>query len=154
MFNEFFNELAYNPGPSKGGFLFFLDWANHNLNSVVSSSDATGPLGRSLIYFNCEILPIFEGVREINKSVNLLIGLLKPPTAAECASEGLSGAKTTTSSERARRKVDDHARPVLGPAGAPLRQRPRRRAQRARTGTAGRRRLRCRSARRRSATCS
>ncbi len=111
VFNEFFNELAYNPGPSKGGFLFFLDWANHNLNSVVSSSDATGPLGRSLIYFNCEILPIFEGVREINKSVNLLIGLLKPPTAAECASQGLSGSKATTASERARTK----AKAPLGP---------------------------------------
>ena len=43
MLNEFFNELAYNPGPSKGGFLFFLDWGNHNLNSVVSSADATRP---------------------------------------------------------------------------------------------------------------
>src|SRR5450759_3150952 len=32
VIDEFFNELAYNPGPGKGGFLFFLDWANHNLN--------------------------------------------------------------------------------------------------------------------------
>ncbi len=30
------------PGPSKGGFLFFLDWGNHDLNSVVSTSDANG----------------------------------------------------------------------------------------------------------------
>ena len=55
VLNEFFNELAYNPGPSKAGFLFFLDWGNHNLNSVVSTADANGPLGRSLIYFNCEV---------------------------------------------------------------------------------------------------
>ena len=34
VLNEFFNELAYNPGPEQGGFLFFLDWGNHNLNSV------------------------------------------------------------------------------------------------------------------------
>ncbi len=45
VLNEFFNELAYNPGPSKGGFLFFLDWGNHNLNSVLSSADAHGTVG-------------------------------------------------------------------------------------------------------------
>ena len=66
MLNEFFNELAYNPGPSKGGFLFFLDWGNHNLNSVVSSADAHGTIGRSLVYFNCEVLPILKGVSEVN----------------------------------------------------------------------------------------
>ena len=47
VLNEFFNELAYNPGKSQGGFLFFLDWANHNLNSVLSSADAHGVLGRT-----------------------------------------------------------------------------------------------------------
>jgi phospholipid/cholesterol/gamma-HCH transport system substrate-binding protein len=93
VLNEFFNELAYNPGASKGGFLFFLPWANHNLNSVVSSSDAHGPLGRSLLYFNCEILPILTGVSEINPTVNLLVGLLKPPTKAECVSQGIIKAK-------------------------------------------------------------
>jgi phospholipid/cholesterol/gamma-HCH transport system substrate-binding protein len=89
VLNEFFNELAYNPGPSKGGFLFFLPWANHNLNSVVSSADANGPLGRSLLYFNCEILPILKGASEVNETVNLLVGLLKPPTKAECQSQGI-----------------------------------------------------------------
>jgi phospholipid/cholesterol/gamma-HCH transport system substrate-binding protein len=90
VITEFFNELAYNPGPSKGGFVFFLDWANHNLNSVVSSADAHGPLGRSVIYFNCEVLEILKGVQEVNPTVNLLVNLLKPPTKAECQSEGLS----------------------------------------------------------------
>ncbi len=86
VLNEFFNELAYNPGPSKGGFVFFLDWANHNLNSVVSSADAHGTLGRSLVYFNCNILPILKGASEVNPTVNLLVGLLRPPTKAECLS--------------------------------------------------------------------
>ncbi len=89
VLNEFFNELAYNPGPSKGGFLFFLDWGNHNLNSVVSSADAHGPLGRSVVYFNCLILPILKGASEVNPTVNLLVGLLKPPTKEECISQGL-----------------------------------------------------------------
>jgi phospholipid/cholesterol/gamma-HCH transport system substrate-binding protein len=84
VLNEFFNELAYNPGPSKGGFLFFLDWGNHNLNSVVSTSDAHGAVGRSLVYFNCNILPLLVGVAEVNPTVNLLVNLLKPPTQGEC----------------------------------------------------------------------
>ncbi len=63
VFNEFFNEIAYNPGPSKGGFLFFLDWGNHDLNSVLSTADANGALGRTLVYFNCEVLKLFKGVR-------------------------------------------------------------------------------------------
>ncbi len=47
VLNEFFNEIAYNPGKNVGGFLFFLDWDAHNLNSVVSSADANGVLGRT-----------------------------------------------------------------------------------------------------------
>jgi hypothetical protein len=100
VLNEFFNELAYNPGSNRGGFLFFLDWGNHDLNSVVSSADANGALGRSVIYFNCNILPLFKGVSEINPTVNLLVGLLKPPTKAECQSTGIL--KPTTASERAK----------------------------------------------------
>ena len=102
VFNEFFNELAYNPGSSKGNFLFFLDWANHNLNSVVSTSDGEGAFGRSLVYFNCKILPILSGAAEINPTVNLLVDLLKPPTSAECQSLGILKPATTKASERGR----------------------------------------------------
>jgi phospholipid/cholesterol/gamma-HCH transport system substrate-binding protein len=90
VINEFFNELAYNPGGGKAGFDFFLAWANHDLNSVVSNSDANGPIGRSLVYFNCDVLNILNGVAEVNETVALVIGLLKPPTASECAHFGLS----------------------------------------------------------------
>jgi phospholipid/cholesterol/gamma-HCH transport system substrate-binding protein len=84
VLNEFFNELAYNPGPSKGGFLFFLDWGNHDLNSVVSTADAHGAIGRSLVYLNCEVLPLLKAVSEVNPTVNLLVSLLRPPTGEEC----------------------------------------------------------------------
>lgn len=90
VLNEFFNELAYNPGKSQGGFLFFLDWANHNLNSVLSSSDANGVLGRTLVYLNCEIAPILNAVASVNPNVNLLVGLLNPPDRAACQSAGIS----------------------------------------------------------------
>ncbi|MGH2864439.1 MAG: hypothetical protein ACRDJX_04225 [Solirubrobacteraceae bacterium] len=108
VFNEFFNELAYNPGPSKGGFLFFLDWGNHDLNSVVSTADGEGAVGRTLVYFNCKVLPIFKGVSEINPTVKLLVSLLKPPTKEECEKAGIIGTATATataSSERGRAKA-------------------------------------------------
>ncbi|HEV3035457.1 MAG TPA: MlaD family protein [Solirubrobacteraceae bacterium] len=89
VLNELFNEIAYNPGPSKAGFLFFLDWGNHNLNSVLSTADAHGVLGRGVVYFNCEILKIFEPVEKVNTNVNLLLSLLKPPSKQECINEGI-----------------------------------------------------------------
>jgi phospholipid/cholesterol/gamma-HCH transport system substrate-binding protein len=97
VLNELFNEFAYNPGSKQAGFLFFLDWANHNLNSVVSSADANGVLGRSLIYFNCEVAPLLSSVAEINPTVNLLVGLLNPPSRSTCQSAGiLKGATVAT----------------------------------------------------------
>jgi phospholipid/cholesterol/gamma-HCH transport system substrate-binding protein len=93
VLNEFFNELAYNPGPSRGGFLFFLDWGNHNLNSVVSSGDATGAVGRSLLYFNCKALRLLKGASKVNEQVSLLVKLLRPPTGAECISLKVLGAE-------------------------------------------------------------
>jgi phospholipid/cholesterol/gamma-HCH transport system substrate-binding protein len=92
VLNEFFNELAYNPGASRGGFLFFLDWDNHNLNSVLSTADAHGPIGRTVVYLNCEVLKLLKNVSEVNPTVNLLVGLLKPPTKAECIAQGLLSA--------------------------------------------------------------
>ena len=122
VLNEFFNELAYNPGPSKAGFLFFLDWGNHNLNSVVSTADAHGPFGRSLVYFNCEVLPILEPVASVNETVKLLIGLLKPPTKAECISQGLAAPTkaTTTASSAHGHKVAPTAGPFAGLGGQPF----------------------------------
>jgi phospholipid/cholesterol/gamma-HCH transport system substrate-binding protein len=105
VLNEFFNEIAYNPGASKGGFLFFLDWGNHNLNSVLSTADANGVLGRTLVYFNCKVLPIFKGASEINPTVNLLVTLLKPPTKEECIKQGLPVVGSAATSERGQAKA-------------------------------------------------
>jgi len=104
VINEFFNELAFNPGKGKAGFDFFLAWANHNLNSVVANADAHGTLGRSLIYFNCGVLPIIEGVEQVNEPVKVLVGLLRPPTEAECVSRGLTKAKPASARAAAARR--------------------------------------------------
>jgi phospholipid/cholesterol/gamma-HCH transport system substrate-binding protein len=89
VLNEFFNELAYNPGPNQAGFIFYLDWANHDLNSVLSSATAHGALGRSLTYFNCNVAPLFVPVAKVNPTVNLIVGLLNPPERPTCESEGI-----------------------------------------------------------------
>ncbi len=100
--NEFFNELAYNPGPKQGGFLFFLTWAAHDFNSALSTADAHGPLGRTVAYLNCEVLPLLTAISEVNATVKLVVALFNPPTAAECQAQGLvSAAATGTSAGKA-----------------------------------------------------
>jgi phospholipid/cholesterol/gamma-HCH transport system substrate-binding protein len=84
VLNEFFNELAYNPGSKQAGFLFFLEWANHDFNSALSSADADGSLGRTQIFFNCELAGILKGVAEVNPNVKLIVNLLRPPEGKEC----------------------------------------------------------------------
>ncbi len=97
VLNEFFNELAYNPSSKQPGFDFFLAWANHNLNSIVANADAHGPLGRSLIYFNCNIAGVIEGAATVNETAKLLVGLLKPVSEPECVSLGLKKAAVAAS---------------------------------------------------------
>jgi phospholipid/cholesterol/gamma-HCH transport system substrate-binding protein len=101
VFNELFNELAYNPGANKGGFLFFLLWGGHDLNSVLSTADAHGPIGRTVAYLNCEVLPLLKGVGEVNATVRLVVALFNPPTAGECAAHGLSAPSSTAASASA-----------------------------------------------------
>jgi phospholipid/cholesterol/gamma-HCH transport system substrate-binding protein len=91
VLNEFFNELAANPSSGQPGFLFYLAWGNHNLNSVVSSADSHGVLGRTLVYLNCKIAPILKAVASVNPNVNVIVSLLSPPERAACAQAGLLG---------------------------------------------------------------
>jgi phospholipid/cholesterol/gamma-HCH transport system substrate-binding protein len=86
VINEFFNELAYNPGPSQGNFLFYLDWANHDLNSVVAQGDAHGSEGQALLYFNCELVPLLDDVAAVDPTAKLVLGLLNPPNKEQCKS--------------------------------------------------------------------
>jgi hypothetical protein len=46
-------------------------------------------LGRSLVYLNCEVAPLLKGVGEVNPTVNLLVGLLNPPSKATCQAAGI-----------------------------------------------------------------
>lgn len=101
--NEIFNELGFNPGPNQAGFLFFLDWANHDFNSAVSTADANGPMGRTLLYFNCEVAHIISGVAEVNPAVKLIDNLLNPPTEKDCEAEGLTAKGPATATKASAR---------------------------------------------------
>lgn len=123
VLNEFFNELGYNPGPKRGGFMFFLDWANHDLNSVLSTADAHGPVGRTLAYLNCNVLPLLNNAGTVNSAVKVAVALLKPPGQAECEQEGLVPAKpgaTTAKASASRAHAASSFREgsAVGPLGA------------------------------------
>jgi phospholipid/cholesterol/gamma-HCH transport system substrate-binding protein len=51
--NSFFNELAYKPKGDAQSYLFYLPWANHNLNSAFSLQDAGGPVLRGILQISC-----------------------------------------------------------------------------------------------------
>jgi phospholipid/cholesterol/gamma-HCH transport system substrate-binding protein len=50
------NELAYDPGGRNPGFLYWLAWFAHNSDSFISSSDANGPVWRTLLVGSCASL--------------------------------------------------------------------------------------------------
>lgn len=114
VFNEFFNELAYNPGPKQGGFLFFLDWANHNLNSVVSQGDAHGAFGQVLAYYNCNLVPLLKAVAEADPTAGLLLGLINPPSPSLCTAVGVGSTAKAARLERSVTPAAQFADHVFG----------------------------------------
>jgi phospholipid/cholesterol/gamma-HCH transport system substrate-binding protein len=96
VLNELFNELAYNPSPNQAGFGFFAGWGAHNLDSAVAQGEAHGAVGQTLLYFNCELVPILKGVGEVDPTARLIIGLLNPPSASQCAAAAGGAAKAAS----------------------------------------------------------
>ncbi|HEY1522646.1 MAG TPA: MlaD family protein [Solirubrobacteraceae bacterium] len=66
------NELAYNPAGKNPGFLYWLAWFAHNSDSFISSSDANGPVWRSVLLASCGTLkslsvgPVLEQILGTN----------------------------------------------------------------------------------------
>lgn len=109
VLNELFNELAYNPGNNRPTFGFFAAWAAHNLNSILSSADSHGVLARTLTYLNCGVLPLLGPAGTINPTVNMIVGLINPPTKAACQAAGILKSATVASAHGSVK------RPVAGP---------------------------------------
>jgi len=99
VFNEIFNELAYNPGHGQGNFLFFADWAAHNVNSSYASADANGAIGNSLLYFNCDFVPVIEAAARQDPTAKVIVNLLNLPhlKSSECATTAAAAKAASTS---------------------------------------------------------
>jgi phospholipid/cholesterol/gamma-HCH transport system substrate-binding protein len=76
------NELAYKP-KSGQSYLFYVPWANHNTNSLLSSQDGVGPLRQSMLLFTCGTLNLVNNTYAKNPGQNptllTLIELLDLP---------------------------------------------------------------------------
>jgi phospholipid/cholesterol/gamma-HCH transport system substrate-binding protein len=77
------NELAYNPNPSVGNYLFYLGWLNHDLNSVYLNQDAYGPLRRGMIFASCQTATVALGVASAHPFLRTLQLMTRFPTQEE-----------------------------------------------------------------------
>ncbi|MGH2980653.1 MAG: MlaD family protein [Solirubrobacterales bacterium] len=77
------NELAYNPNPNVGNYLFHLSWLNHLLNSVYLNQDAYGPLRRGEILASCQTATVAGGVVQTHDFLKTLQQLTGFPTQSQ-----------------------------------------------------------------------
>jgi phospholipid/cholesterol/gamma-HCH transport system substrate-binding protein len=77
------NELAYNPNPSVGNYLFYLGWLNHDLNSVYLNQDAYGPLRRGVIMGSCQTAIVANTIAQTHPFDLTLSQLTHFPTQQE-----------------------------------------------------------------------
>lgn len=82
------NELAYKSpgtGAASNSFLFYVPWASHDTNSVLSYSDGIGPLRRGLVLVSCQSLQVLETLAAPTRNPTLatLVQLLGVPKRQE-----------------------------------------------------------------------
>jgi phospholipid/cholesterol/gamma-HCH transport system substrate-binding protein len=56
------NELSYNPPGRDEGYLYWLAWASHNVDSVLSVEDAHGAAAHGLVLTSCSSLAAQPGL--------------------------------------------------------------------------------------------
>ncbi len=87
--NSFFNELAYKPKGKEQSYLFYLPWANHDLNSAFSLHDANGPVLRGLLEISCTGADLGYGYASTQRTkkghpyLESLLRLVNLPRASE-----------------------------------------------------------------------
>lgn len=84
VLNSIFNEVAYKaPGNTadKNSFLFYIPWASHNSNSVMSYADGIGPVRRGQVLVSCTSLQVLETLASPTQNPTLatLVQLLGVP---------------------------------------------------------------------------
>lgn len=114
-FNGFLNELAYKPKGSRQSYLFYLPWANHDLNATYNLDDPAGPVQRAMVLVSCSATqlvygiaapptipgaPDFKYIRMLLQSANVPRRTDLPPIPEDPESPGIScGPESETESE-------------------------------------------------------
>jgi len=86
--NAILNEVAYKSpgsGADKNSLLFYVPWASHNTNSVLSFQDGIGPLRRGMIMVSCQSLQVLDTIASPtnNPTLATLVQLLGVPSRSE-----------------------------------------------------------------------
>lgn len=84
VLNAIVNELAYkSPGKTAAdnSYLFYVPWASHNSNSVLSYHDGIGPVRRGVVMVNCTSIQVLETLASPTRNPTLatLVQLLGVP---------------------------------------------------------------------------
>jgi phospholipid/cholesterol/gamma-HCH transport system substrate-binding protein len=119
VLNEFFNEVAYNPGANQAGFLFYLSWFNHDINSVFANADANGPIFNGLLFYGCPQLFALHAAEEVNPTVQALSGLTHPPVSTIGKCPAVSGGGVSSASELSGRVFGKSLQSTFGLDGTP-----------------------------------
>jgi phospholipid/cholesterol/gamma-HCH transport system substrate-binding protein len=93
VLNVLVNELAYKSpgnGAESNSFLFYVPWASHNSNSVVSGQDGIGPLRRGLVLVSCRSIQVLDTLASPTRNPTLatLVQLLGVPKKTEVCGGG------------------------------------------------------------------
>lgn len=80
VLNTLVNTLAYQPGGSEQGYLFWGSWLSHLADSLTNTQDAHGPIVRSIFMAPCIALESLKNVIEpSNPALGPLLALLNQP---------------------------------------------------------------------------
>ena len=93
VLNAIVNELAYKSpgsGANSNPFLFYVPWASHNTNSVLSLQDGLGPVQRGQVLVSCSSLSVLETLAspQRNPTLATLVQLLGVPKRQDVCSGG------------------------------------------------------------------
>jgi phospholipid/cholesterol/gamma-HCH transport system substrate-binding protein len=92
VLNALVDTLAYDPpgsGPGKEGFLFYVPWASHNTNSMLSTQDGVGAMRRGVVLMSCGALEFIRSQinRDRNPTLTTLMQLLNAPSFDDVCEE-------------------------------------------------------------------
>jgi len=90
MLNDLLAELAHDPpgdGVHGNSYLYYVPWANHNTNSVMSTQDGIGPVRHTLLLYPCASLEAYQAFAQNtndNPTLAATLQLLDVPKKNSC----------------------------------------------------------------------